>query len=212
MYQSEHINELASALAKAQSNIGPATKDGYNPFFKSKYADLSNVWAACKDPLNRNGLAIVQSMSYEEKQMILVTTLIHTSGQWMRSKLPISPTKNDIQGLGSAITYLRRYALAALAGVVTDDDDGNAAASSGNNKVSHKLSMPITKEKSKELKEILDECEPAYQSNFWKYLRQKVDSLQTLDQLPVDMYDQVKSGLIKKREEYLNEEKGVAYA
>jgi len=123
MYQSEQINELAFALSKAQSEITPAIKDSVNPFFKSKYADLSNVWDACRTPLTKNGLTVIQTMDYKEDKIFLVTTLAHSSGQWIKSILPIIPNKQDAQGIGSAITYMRRYSLAALVGVTTDEDD-----------------------------------------------------------------------------------------
>src|SRR6516162_6667967 len=97
--QSDQINELASALSKAQSEINPAIKDSTNPFFKSKYADLSSVWNACKDPLTKNGLAILQTMDIQNGQTVLVTTLAHSSGQWMKSFLPVINEKNNAQGL-----------------------------------------------------------------------------------------------------------------
>lgn len=128
MYQSDQINELVSALSKAQGEISPAIKDSNNPFFKSKYADLSSVWNACKDPLSRHGLAVIQCMDYKDGQLFLITTLAHGSGQWMRSYMPIITEKNNAQGIGSAITYMRRYSLSAIAGITCDeDDDGNAA-------------------------------------------------------------------------------------
>lgn len=209
MNQSEKINELATALSKAQSQIVPAKKNGVNPFLKSKYADLCSVWEACQKPLTSNGLSIVHAMDYQDKQLVLLSTLLHTSGQWMRSVVPlpsdITNNKKDVQALGSALTYYKRYNLSALTGVVTDDDDdGCAAMSSSNNRSSERISLPIDKEKSNELQKILEECEPKYQSNFWSYLKQKVNGLQTIDQLPSDMYEQVKMGLIKKREEYLS--------
>lgn len=126
--QSDQINELAGALAKAQSEIMPALKDSKNPFFKSTYADLASIWSACKDPLSKNGLAIIQTMDVNGDQHFLITTLAHASGQWIRSYLPIINEKQNAQGFGSAITYMRRYALSAIVGVTADeDDDGNAA-------------------------------------------------------------------------------------
>jgi hypothetical protein len=128
MYQSEQINELVTALAKAQGEISPALKDSNNPFFKSKYADLSSVWNACREPLSRHGIAIVQTMDSREGQLFLTTTLAHSSGQWMKSYMPIIMEKNTPQALGSAITYMRRYALSAIVGMTSEeDDDGNEA-------------------------------------------------------------------------------------
>jgi hypothetical protein len=126
--QSENINELMTALAKAQGKIQPAMKDKANPFFKSSYADLASVWTACRDALSENGLAVVQSVcTNSERAMNLITTLGHSSGQWIKSEMPIISQKQDPQSLGSAITYFRRYSLAAMVGVAPEEDDGEAA-------------------------------------------------------------------------------------
>lgn len=126
--QSENIAELALALSKAQAVIGGAKKDSKNPFFKSDYADLESVWMACRKELTDNGLSVIQTMEPNPEGVTVVTTLAHSSGQWMRGRLNLHPTKNDPQGIGSAITYGRRYALAAIVGVYQTDDDGNAAS------------------------------------------------------------------------------------
>lgn len=130
MNQSEQINELSKALSTAQSQMNFARKDSTNPYFKSNYADLSSVWEACREPLTSNGLAVIQTFDtdHDGNEVIVVTTLSHTSGQWVSSRLKMPLTKKDPQALGSAITYGRRYSLAAIVGVVADeDDDGNAA-------------------------------------------------------------------------------------
>lgn len=126
--QSENIAELALALSKAQAKIGGAKKDSSNPFFKSQYADLESVWESCRQQLTDNGLAVVQTTDLNDTGVTVVTTLIHSSGQWMRGRLNLHPSKADPQGMGSAITYGRRYALAAMVGVYQTDDDGNAAS------------------------------------------------------------------------------------
>ena len=125
--QSEHINELVTALALAQSQIKGAKKDSKNPYFKSDYADLTSTWEAARDPLTKNGLAIVQTMEPREDQTILVTTLAHKSGQWIKSFLPLTIVKKDPQGVGSAITYARRYALSAMLNICPFDDDAESS-------------------------------------------------------------------------------------
>lgn len=126
--QSNEIGKLAEALAKAQAELTGAVKDSTNPFFKSKYADLESVWIACRGPLSRAGLSVSQTTSYlPDAGICVVTTLLHISGQWIQGVLPIMPIKNDPQAVGSAITYARRYALAAIVGVVQVDDDGEGA-------------------------------------------------------------------------------------
>ena len=129
MAQSPEIKDLAAALAKAQSKIKGAVKDSNNPFFNSQYADLASVWDACREQLTTNGLAVTQAMDVHSdgKTAVIITTLMHVSGQWTNSMLPIVTEKNTPQGIGSAITYMRRYALAALVGVPQIDDDAEAA-------------------------------------------------------------------------------------
>lgn len=128
MQKSDSIKELATALAKAQAEIKAAAKSSENPFFKSKYADLSAVWEACKAPLSKHGLSISQHPGAMNGEVTVETVLMHASGEWIASTLAMRPTKGDPQSFGSAVTYARRYALAAVVGVVTDDDDGNAAS------------------------------------------------------------------------------------
>ncbi len=127
-FSSPNIGKLAEALAKAQAEMLPAVKDKKNPFFKSNYADLSSVWDSIRKPLTNNGLSIVQLTKLAESGTVLSTVLAHSSGEWVRSDYPITAVKNDPQGLGSAVTYARRYALAAMVGVCTEDDDGEAAS------------------------------------------------------------------------------------
>lgn len=128
MKQSESINELATALAKAQGEMGAAAKGAENPFFSSKYADLGSVVKAIKDPFANNGLSYVQFPICEQNTAGVVTRLMHSSGQWLEQKYALPVAKFDAQGVGSALTYARRYALQAIAGIPAGDDDGNAGA------------------------------------------------------------------------------------
>ena len=129
MNKSEQINELATALAKAQGEIKNAVKDSANPYYKSRYADLASVWEACRTALSSNGLAVSQIPELRDSGMVSVhTMLLHSSGQWLSGELSMVPVKNDPQGIGSCITYIRRYALAAIVGISPEDDDGNAAS------------------------------------------------------------------------------------
>jgi len=126
--QSEQINELAMAMAKMQGDLESAAKSSENPFFKNKYADLATVWDVCRSPMSKNGLALMQQINYLNDKTVLVTTLTHASGQWMRSIAPIITAKQDAQGMGAGITYMRRYAMCAMLGITQDDDDGNSAS------------------------------------------------------------------------------------
>lgn len=125
----ENVNEIATALIEAQKEMGGAKKDANNPFFKSKYADLNSIIEAVKGPLLNNGISFIQPMLVEGGNNFVKTILVHKSGQTLESTMLIKPTKDDMQGLGSAITYARRYTLQAMCGLPAEDDDGNAASS-----------------------------------------------------------------------------------
>jgi hypothetical protein len=137
---SEQTNELAAALAKAQGAMENAKLNKANPYFKSKYADLASVIDAIKKPLADNGLGYMQITvirgTLEQPEFVLHTILLHSSGQSIRSEYPLPMMPDKPQVMGSAITYARRYALAALCGVAAEeDDDANAAqAASGSKK------------------------------------------------------------------------------
>lgn len=156
MTTSEAINEIAAALAKAQGEMGGAVKDSANPFFKSKYADLASVWEACRAPLTKHGLSVIQfpkteysgtPEAYEwtaksgEKRygvrvvciVSVLTRITHSSGQWMEDIVSTMLPTGDPQSVGSAITYLRRYALQSVAGVAPEDDDAERAHANGQN-------------------------------------------------------------------------------
>ena len=130
MKTSESITKIASALVKAQGELNAVSKDGNNPHFRSKYATLQNIVESTRDTLRKHGLAVVQTFSDTDGTYIsLNTTLLHDSGEYISGTFSMRPSKVDPQGLGSATTYARRYALSAILGIVTDDDDdGNAAS------------------------------------------------------------------------------------
>ncbi len=134
MNHSDSIAKLSEALARAQGVMGGASKDSSNPFFKSKYADLSAVWDACRKPLTDNGLSVVQTADFipEYPEMVCIETILcHSSGEWIRGRLAVKPMKPDPQSVGSCITYLRRYSLQSMVGIAPEDDDGNAASGKG---------------------------------------------------------------------------------
>lgn len=124
MKTSESIKELAASLSKAQGEIEGAIKDSKNPHFKSSYADLASVMDAIREPFRKYGL----SYSQHPVGRNLVTILMHQSGEFIQSEMELLVEKPNMQGLGSAITYARRYSLAAIAGVAQVDDDGNEAS------------------------------------------------------------------------------------
>ena len=125
---SPEIGDLCAALALAQGAMSAAAKDSANPHFKSRYADLASIWAAAQGPLTSNGLCVIQAPGTDGAQVTLTTRLAHKSGQWMESTVSSSAGRGQgPQAVGSTLTYLRRYSLAAMVGVVTDDDDGEGA-------------------------------------------------------------------------------------
>lgn len=133
MNKSENINELAAALSRAQNEMGGAVKDSKNPFFKSNYADLTSVIKAIKQPFVNNGLSYAQFpvTSSGGNGVGVKTMLMHLSGQWIEEEFYLPLAKQDPQAAGSAITYARRYSLAALAGIPSVDDDSEASMMRG---------------------------------------------------------------------------------
>lgn len=120
---------FAEAFVRLQAAIKPAVKDATNPAFRTKYADLSAVWEAVRGPLAEHGFSVIQSPDFEGQDVWLKTTVLHKGGEKMEGRYPLRPVKQDPQGFGSALTYAKRYSLAAMLGVVADeDDDGNAAS------------------------------------------------------------------------------------
>jgi hypothetical protein len=132
MKTSENIDKLAEALLRAQQQIRFATKDSKNPHFKNNYADLESVIDAIKGPLNDNGIVFLQLPSpSDDGKLHLTTRLMHRSGQWMEDTAVAPMPKQDPQGFGSTLTYLRRYSLSAVTGLYQADDDGNAGSGVG---------------------------------------------------------------------------------
>jgi hypothetical protein len=126
---SPELDQLATALALAQGSIQPAIRDRTNPAFKSSYADLASTWDACRVALSTNGLAVSQHPGRLEDGSVTVTTmLLHRSGQHISSMCSALPRDASPASVGSVVTYLRRYGLAAAVGVSPEDDDGQAAS------------------------------------------------------------------------------------
>ena len=135
MKQSESIDKIIPAFIAFQSDMPAVPKDSENPAFtrgdkKSKYASLGGITEAMRPHLKANGLGVTQYMGYRDGVQLMFTRIMHTSGQWMEDNgYLINPTRNDPQGMGSAVTYGRRYTLGASLGIITeDDDDGNKAS------------------------------------------------------------------------------------
>lgn len=143
---SDSIKSLSTALLAFHKEIGTVYKSETNPFFKSKYADLSTILSAIQKPLENSKLVITQHPTDENT---LATLMVHTeSGEYILSSYKMTPAKNDPQGQGSLITYARRYALGAILSLNIDvDDDGNFASA-----VTKKPSSPAVSPKKEEVK------------------------------------------------------------
>lgn len=131
MRMSDEITELAAALAAAHAEIEDATKDARNDHFKSRYADLAAVKAVIREPLAKHGIFVIQpsrtEVVHDSFWVEVDTVLMHKSGQFMSECLRMPVSKADAHGVGSAVTYARRYGLMAMLNIAADDDDGNAA-------------------------------------------------------------------------------------
>ena len=155
MKKSESIKQITVALLRFQASVAKIGKDGNNPFFKSKYATLSNILDTVQPELTEQKLAVAQFPDGEG----LTTILTHESGEWMEATYTLTPVKNDPQGWGSAITYARRYALSGILGLnIDDDDDGNKASYVGQ-KVGDGVYKEIADAKNK------DELEAIWSNN-----------------------------------------------
>jgi hypothetical protein len=189
MRRSDSIANLAAALVKAQHEARNAVKSGLNPHFKNKYAPLEEVVQVAKDALNTHGIAFVQGGEPTEGDTLsLSTMLLHTSGEWIESNITMRPVRNDPQGIGSCITYARRYALAAICGIASDDDDDANAASE----------TPPPPKPKKEKQPTQEEAEHegalALFRSVWSKLPKSIQSLDTMTGvLPVSNFDQVKA-------------------
>ena len=187
MKTSDSIKELATALAKAQATMAGAKKDSTNPHFRSKYADLASIWEACRDALTSNGIAVVQmTRATAEEAVIVETRLMHSSGEWIEGELLVPVTKADAQGFGSALTYARRYSLAAAVGVAPEDDDGAAAAAA---RPTAKQVLPGAMNGADVNREALNMMTEEEQD----YLRSEATEIKKLHAAGTNVYDYVES-------------------
>jgi len=188
--QSENIDQLITALAIAQGEISPAQKSADNPFHKSKYANLTSVWEACRLHLSAQGIAVVQTLDESNGNMYLITTLAHKSGQWIKSKaLIVVGDKKTAQTVGSAITYMRRYSLAAIVGVAPeqDDDDGQAATTSTHREAPAFVSLA----QAKTLISLFDQCTPDHKKMVMENLKKAPNYAEDFYHVPAGMYERL---------------------
>ena len=130
MNHSDAIDKIVPAYVKAQAARGQAEKDGHNTHLDSRYSTLDAVWSVAKPALAANGLAVIQTPTIAGAEVVCVSRIMHTSGQWMEQtmSLPWAPGRNALQQAGAAMTYCKRYSLLALLGIggdAIDDNDGH---------------------------------------------------------------------------------------
>ena len=129
MKHSEFINDLATALVEAQGELEDAAKDATNPHFRNEYATLSSVLKEIRPVFKKHGLAMTQvPWANKDSGLVLTTMIMHKSGQWISGDLELLMGKQDMQGMGSSLSYGRRYAASAMALISQQDDDGNEAS------------------------------------------------------------------------------------
>jgi len=154
---------IFTALAKAQAELKNAKFDSQNPHFRNNYASLESVLETIKPVFAKHGLALFQCPDRtEDGGFVLSNILTHESGEFIQTEAPIILTKNDMQGLGSAITYQRRYSAQGIAGIGSDDDDGNEASKPGNK--AGVYTIPFGKHKGKTIPELGKEEARSYGS------------------------------------------------
>lgn len=127
LQHSETIGKISEAIAKAQVLVENADKDSNNPAFRSKYASLAEILNTVRPVFAKHGIAITQHPQLDSGVVTVTTLLSHGSGEWMSSDASVPVGKHDAHGVGSAITYARRYSLAAVTGITQEDDDANGA-------------------------------------------------------------------------------------
>ena len=189
MRNSDNINELAAALSKAQAQMRPAAKDLANSHFKNRYSTITAVWEVVREPITANGLTIWQDITTCDKTVSVTTKVVHVSGQWVEfGPLTIPLAKFDAQGVGSATSYAKRYALCAALGVVSDDDDGEAASAPIRNK--QEEPKKISQDQIIKLNDMLEPCDEIYKVKFFDLLDKKYGQ-RSLAVIPVSDYDNI---------------------
>ena len=184
---------LFAALAKAQAEIENAAKNAANPHYRSKYADLAEVLNTVRPVFAKHGLSIVQSTGFDGS-LVSVTTLVgHAEGGFITSTASCVPAKTDAQGVGSATTYLRRYSLAAMAGIAQEDDDGNAAAHDRKPQV--RQIAKVSEAQRAELQDLIDQTGTEAEK-FCRFFR-----VSSLSDLPAADFDRAKRMLEQKKEQ-----------
>ena len=198
---SESKSTIFTALVAAQGEMTNPKKNADNPFFKSKYADLTECWKACASALQNNGLAVIQTVEEDR----LITRLIHESGQELKDGgiplLGYTNARNPAQAFGSAITYARRYGLSALLGLCPEDNDGNSLVADT------KKQENITDQQVAQLKKLAIEVkdwERFMADHVSSFVGRKIDDF---NELSCEEYDKLKAKFQTRKSKIENAQK-----
>lgn len=197
MKTSEMINEISKAISLAQGEMKPASKSTVNPFFKSKYSTLAQVWEVIREPIAKHNLTILQDVSSTEHGIAISTRICHSSGQWIEfGPLEIPLNKKDAQSVGSATSYGKRYSLSAAIGVVSEEDDDAEAAMGRKEEKKQKEDKHKTLDKSQwtELNQLIDQCDPDFQQKMWEYLNSQ--GIHSFADMEESMFHKLKKGCV----------------
>lgn len=212
MKTSENIQDIAKALSLAQSSIKPAYKDAVNPHFKCKFSTLASAWESIRIPITSQGLTILQDVTTQDKSCVSVTTrIVHTSGQWMEfGPLCIPSNKQDAQGIGSAISYAKRYSLCAAVGIVATEDDDDAEIAQGRdkpdsvNQPNRSVAFPkpelITNDQAAELRSRFVKCSSEFKQRTLLFCK-RFHVTESLESLPKEYYERLSLSITKDIED-----------
>lgn len=190
MNQSESINELATALSKAQGELKNSALDKKNSFRGNDYSSLTAVWGVCRDPLSKNGLSVTQCPFINNEWTCLETTLLHTSGQWMKSTVQISRIEAKMEDFGKAMTYARRYALCCIVGVSPseEEEDDGAAEASGKTKPKEEPRQTINKDQIAQISSLVNKMDKEGIKAFMDFLNKDL-KVTTIIEIPKEEFE-----------------------
>lgn len=195
------ITKICEALTSAQGSMEKASKDSKNPHFKSSYADITSMIDASQKYLSENGISFTSSVVPIDGSFFLIGSLMHTSGEWIRTYIPLLMGKNDMQALGSSITYARRQALSSLCNIATEDDDGSKAKEEP--KSFKRTESFATEEEISEIRSVISKIS-VIDSDFSETKVVEACRIQSLSKIPSSGVDSLLKNLNKKLE-ILNE-------
>lgn len=185
MNRSESINELAKALSSFQKEVKQPPKNGKNPHFKSAYVTLDDTIKAINETAPNHGLSYIQTPVTDENGVGVITTVLHTSGQYIEFPSLILPMdKKTAQGAGSAITYARRYSISSIFGLVSEeDDDANAAEPNVKQPLASSKQIGLVKKLAYEIEKIIGKKNEEVIASLTKHIGEFEDvSKLTMDQ------------------------------